>query len=79
MEDQNQERDFVTIGQGAERLGVSGRTAWDVLRRSSIIRYRLPGRGKTTFVEWSDLDQAYHKPRPIGALAESDDLKKAAA
>jgi hypothetical protein len=78
MEDQ--ESDFVTIADGAARLGVSERTAWDVLRRSSILRYRLPGKGKTTFVDWDEFERAYRQPRPIGPVSDiGDDLKKEAA
>ena len=80
MADHEDGAEFVTIDDGAARLGISERTAWDVVRRSSIERYRLPGQGKTTFVIWQDLERAYKAPRPIGPLGqESDDAKKAAA
>src|ERR687896_94694 len=69
--------EFVTIGQGAARLGVSERTVWELLRRQAVERYRLPGQGKTTFVRWADLERAYRTPRPIGPLG--DDAKKGAA
>jgi hypothetical protein len=77
MEDQD--LDLVTIADGAARLGVSERTAWDVLRRSNVVRYRLPGKGKTTYVDWDEFQRAYRQPRPIGPLSDDGDAKKAAA
>ena len=72
--------DFVTIEEGAERLKVSERTVWDLLRRVPVVRYRRPGFGKTTFVLWSDLEQAYRTPRPIHPRDdEENDAKKFAA
>ena len=80
MDDQKPEAEFVTIEDGATRLGISERTAWDVVRRSAVERYRIPGQGKTTFVVWSEMEAAYKSPRPIGPLgSEGEEAKKAAA
>ncbi len=79
MEHPQDEQEFVTIEEGAGRLGISERTVWDVVRRSAVVRYRLPGRGKTTFVEWSDLERAYRAPRPIGPLPSHGEASKTAA
>lgn len=80
MAEQRRDYELVTIAEGASRLGVSERTAWDVLRRSSVPRYRMPGKGKTTFVDWGEFERAYQQPRPIGPLGEmDDDSKKEAA
>ncbi len=80
MAERSTDDELVTIEEGATRLGVSERTVWDLLRRVPIVRYRRPGYGKTTFVQWGELDQAYHTPRPINApLAEVLATKKLAA
>lgn len=77
---EREEPEFVTLEDGAARLGISKRTAWDLVRRARLMRYRLPGRGKTTFVRWADLERAYHTPRPIGPFEdESGEPKKLAA
>lgn len=76
----NQGLELVTIADGAARLGVSERTAWEILRRTGVVRYRMPGKGKTTFVDWGDFERAYQAPRMIGPLGDrGDDAKKAAA
>jgi hypothetical protein len=71
--------DYVTIEEGATRLKVSERTVWDLLRRTPVVRYRRPGFGKTTFVLWGDLEQAYRTPRPIQPRDDELDAKKVAA
>jgi len=77
--DERQEHEFVTVQDGACRLGMSERSAWDVVRRSAVGRYRLPGQEKTTFVIWSEFERAYKAPRPIGPLGTEDDVTKKAA
>jgi len=80
MEDPIEQEDLVTIEQAASRLNISSRTAWEVLRRCGVDRYRVPGQGKTTYVRWPDLERAYRTPRMIGPLAEDgDESKKLAA
>ena len=79
MDDSPREPEFVTIGEGAARLGISERTAWDVVRRAAVARYRMPGQGKTTFVEWPELERAYRTPRLIGPLGDGAEAKKRAA
>lgn len=80
MQQQIETDDFVTIEEGAERLKVSERTVWDLLRRVPVVRYRRPGFGKTTFVLWRDLEQAYRTPQPIRPRADEElAAKKVAA
>lgn len=80
MENMIDQDEMVTIEQGATRLNISTRTAWEVLRRHALIRYRMPGQGKTTYVRWPDLERAYRMPRAIGPLdIGGDDAKKLAA
>ena len=79
MEDRDQSAELVTVEQGADRLKVSERTVWDVMRRHAIERYRLPGQGKTTFLRWPDLERAFKTPRPIGPLGDEGDAKKLVA
>ncbi len=79
MENPQDEQEFVTVAEAAARLGLSERTVWDVVRRGAVVRYRLPGQGKTTFVRWPDLERAYRAPRPIGPLSDDGVTSKTAA
>lgn len=79
VENQQDEQEFVTVAEAATRLGLSERTVWDVMRRGAVVRYRLPGQGKTTFVRWLDLERAYRAPRPIGPLPDDEVASKTAA
>ncbi|MDP9473775.1 MAG: helix-turn-helix domain-containing protein [Chloroflexota bacterium] len=79
MENPQDEQEFVTVAEAAARLGLSERTVWDVVRRGAVVRYRLPGQGKTTFVRWPDLERAYRAPRPIGPLPDGGVTSKTAA
>ena len=67
--------ELITVEEAAARLGISERTAWSVVRRSDVMRYRLPGQGKTTFLRWPEIERAYRAPRPIGTLTDEDAKK----
>ena len=79
MEEPRTDQELVTIEEGATRLGISERTMWEVVRRNDVPRFRLTGRGRTTFVRWLDLEQAYHTPRPIHRPAGDGDREKKCA
>jgi hypothetical protein len=68
--------EYLTVEELARRLGIAKITAWQFLRRADLQRYRLPGRGKSTFVRWSEAEQAYNTPRPVRP-SRAGDLGKA--
>ncbi len=51
----------------AEEHGMGESTAWLLVKRHDLDRFRLPGRGKKTFVRRSDFERAIETPIPIGA------------
>jgi hypothetical protein len=59
----------------AEEYGMGESTAWLLVKRYDLPRFRLPGRGKTTFVRRGDFERARQTPIPIGG----SNAKKAAA
>jgi predicted DNA-binding transcriptional regulator AlpA len=65
--------EFVTIQEISERIGRGEATAWALVKRANLPRYRLPGRGKTTYFRRSDVEDAYNTPVPI----ETETTKKA--
>jgi hypothetical protein len=66
MENDKRERagpapdDLLTVEDAAAALGRSPRTVWDLARERNLPRYRIPARGKTTFLRWGDVYDAYH-------------------
>ncbi len=58
----------------AQEYQMGESTAWLLVKRCDLDRFRLPGRGKTTFVRRSDFARARQTPIPI-----RDEAKKAAA
>ncbi len=67
--------ELVTVLEAAQELGMGESTLWLLIKRHDLPRYRMPGRGKTTFVRRSDVARAYRTPVPIAGRA----AKKAAA
>jgi hypothetical protein len=49
-------------------------TAWLLIKRHDLSRYRMPGQGKRTFIHRGDFERAYRTPVPVQA-----NPKKAAA
>lgn len=66
--------DLITIPQAAELFEMGESTAWLLIKRHNLDRYRLPGQGKKTFVRRDDFEQAYRTPVPV----LSDSKKEAA-
>jgi hypothetical protein len=66
--------ELASVIELAEEHGMGESTAWLLVRRHDLQRFRLPGRGKLTLVRRSDFERALRTPIPI---AES--TKKAAA
>jgi hypothetical protein len=58
----------------AEEYGIGESTAWLLVKRYDLPRFRLPGHGKTTFVRRADFERARQTPIPI-----SGETKKVAA
>ena len=67
--------ELASVLQLAEEHGMGESTAWLLVKRYDLPRFRLPGRGKTTFVRREDFERARQTPIPIGG----SDAKKAAA
>jgi hypothetical protein len=57
--------DLLTVEEAAAALGRSPRTVWDLARERNLPRYRIPARGKTTFLRWGDVYEAYHTPHVV--------------
>ena len=65
--------ELITVTEAAETFQMGESTAWLLIKRHNLDRYRLPGKGKKTFIRRDDFDRAYHTPVPVS------DPKKAAA
>ncbi len=66
--------DLLNIQSVAERLQIAESTAWLLVKRHNLPRYRLPGRGKTVFFRWSDIEEAYNTPIEVGTQKKGDSL-----
>jgi hypothetical protein len=66
--------DLITVVQAAEEFNMGESTAWLLIKRHNVPRYRRAGFGKRTFVRRSDFADAYQTPVPV-----EDRAKKLAA
>ena len=66
--------DLVSIQGVTERLQIAESTAWLLVKRHKLPRYRLPGRGKTVFFRWPDVEEAYNTPIEVEAQKKGDSL-----
>jgi hypothetical protein len=66
--------EYMTIQQVAELLDRGEATAWALVKRYNLPRYRLPGRGKTTYFRRADVEDAYNTPLPIEPTKKADPL-----
>ncbi len=66
--------DLITVRQAAEEHEMGESTAWLLIKRHDLSRYRMPGQGKRTFIHRGDFERAYRTPVPVQA-----NPKKAAA
>lgn len=66
--------ELASVIELAEEHGMGESTAWLLIRRHDLPRFRLPGRGKTTLVRRGDFERALRTPIPV-----SESTKKAAA
>ncbi len=57
--------DLLTVEDAAAALGRSPRTVSDLARERNLPRYRIPARGKTTFLRWGDVYDAYHTAQVV--------------
>ncbi len=57
--------EFLTIAEVADLIERGEATAWALVKRANLPRYRLPGRGKTTYFRRADVEDAYNTPLPI--------------
>ena len=65
--------ELLSIQEVAARLQIAESTAWLIVKRRSLPRYRLPGRGKTVFFRWSDVEEAYNTPIPVEKATKKAD------
>lgn len=67
----DERKEYLTVEDVADELGVSVPTAWNYLRQSGVQRYHIPGRGKRTFIARRDLPKVL-KPRPVERKPERE-------
>ncbi len=66
--------DLLSIQEVAARLRIAESTAWLIVKRRNLPRYRLPGRGKTVYFRWADIEEAYNTPIPVESTKKADPL-----
>ncbi len=66
--------ELLSIQDVATRLQIAESTAWLIVKRHNLPRYRLPGRGKTVYFRWSDVEEAYNTPVQVGGAKKGDPL-----
>ena len=66
--------ELVNVQDVMERLSIAESTAWLIIKRHDLPRYRLPGRGKTVFFQWSDVQDAYRTPVQVGGRKKAEAL-----
>ena len=66
--------DLITVLEAAQEFEMGESTAWLLIKRHDLPRFRLPGQGKRTFIRRSDFEEAYRTPMPVVS-----DPKKSAA
>ena len=66
--------ELLSIQDIAARLQIAESTAWLIVKRRDLPRYRLPGRGKTVYFRWADVEEAYNTPIPVSDTKKADPL-----
>lgn len=66
--------ELITVLEAAQIHDMGESTAWLLIKRHDLPRFRRPGHGKKTFVRREDFEQAYRTPVPV-----ESELKKAVA
>jgi hypothetical protein len=66
--------DLITVLEAAQEFEMGESTAWLLIKRHDVPRFRRPGQGKRTFIRRGDFEEAYQTPVPVVS-----DPKKAAA
>ena len=59
--------ELLSVKEAAAEIGYAESTTWELLRLHDVPRFRLRGRGKTTFVRRGDVLDAYRAPMPVNA------------
>jgi len=57
--------DLITVLNAAQEFEMGESTAWLLIKRHDLPRFRLPGQGKRTFIRRSDFEEAYRTPMPV--------------
>jgi hypothetical protein len=68
------EDEYMTIAEVAEFIGRGEATAWALVKRANLPRYRLPSRGKTTYFRRADVVDAYNTPLQIEPTKKANPL-----
>ncbi len=69
-----QAEDLITVLDAARLYDMGESTAWLLIKRYELPRFRMPGHGKKTFIRRGDFERAYRTPVPV-----QSEPKKAAA
>ena len=69
--DSPQPDELITVKQAAEEYDMGESTAWLLIKRHELDRYRMPGQGKKTFVRRGDFARAYQTPVPVQTKKEA--------
>lgn len=56
--------DLLSMDEVAEAIGRKRATVYNLARDHNLQRYRMPARGKTTFLRWGDVQAAMATPIP---------------
>ena len=64
--DQTKDPDrLLSVDEAAAEFGMGRSSVWLLIKRHGLARYRMPLKGKTTFVRRGDLVKAINTPIPI--------------
>lgn len=74
IQDTRKRDELVSVPDLAAEFEMGESTAWLLIARSDLTRYRRPGHGKRTFIRRGDFQNAYETP-----IVVDDEPKKAAA
>lgn len=59
--------DLITVLAAAQEFDMGESTAWLLIKRHDLPRFRRPGQGKRTFIRRGDFEVAYRTPVPVEA------------
>lgn len=57
--------DLITVQEAAQAFDMGESTAWLLIKRHDLPRFRRPGQGKRTFIRRDEFEEAYRTPVPV--------------